>query len=85
MKKYDSLGIYLARNNHGIAFTLTFQQIEALMGSALPLTARLRNQRWANEADRDSRHVQCRAWRNAGLRTANVDLRNQTVDFCPEG
>jgi hypothetical protein len=49
------------------------RQIEAILGCRLPDTARERPQWWANEVG-DTRHVQCRAWMDAGVETRNLNL-----------
>lgn len=64
MAKYDPLETYLTRRA-GAAVELSFADIERIIGGMLPNSA-ARPQWWANETDPDSRHVQSRAWRNAG-------------------
>ena len=64
MAKYDPLETYLTRRA-GAAIELSFADIERIIGSMLPNSA-ARSQWWANEADPASRHVQSRAWQNAG-------------------
>ena len=64
MPKYDPLETYL-RRRAGAGLELSFADIERIIGSMLPNSA-TREQWWANETDPKSRHVQCRAWRNAG-------------------
>lgn len=55
-----------------------FEQIEGILGFILPATARKKSQWWENNA---TRHVQARAWLDAGFHTANLSLSNGTVDF----
>jgi hypothetical protein len=62
--KYDPLETYLSRRA-GASTELSFADIERIIGSMLPNSAE-RPQWWANETDPASRHVQSRAWRNAG-------------------
>ncbi len=64
MAKYDQLETYLARKG-AAEIQLGFADIERIIGQMLPKSAQ-RPQWWANEIDADSRHVQARAWRNAG-------------------
>lgn len=64
MAKYDPLGAYLARRGSP-EIELAFEEVERIIGTRLPETAS-RPQWWANEADPDTRHVQCKAWRDAG-------------------
>jgi len=65
MGKYDPLRDYLRRQK-GDEFELTFADIERRLGAMLPKSAN-RPQWWANVADSGSGHVQCEAWRAAGL------------------
>lgn len=64
MGKYDPLESWL-RRKAGTEVELSFADIERIIGAMLPNSA-VRPQWWANEASPDSRHVQSRAWRNAG-------------------
>jgi hypothetical protein len=64
MAKYDSLGAYLSRRGSP-EMELAFEEVERIIGSKLPETAS-RPQWWANETSPDTRHVQCRAWQDAG-------------------
>lgn len=64
MAKYDPLGRYLSRRG-GTQLDMSFADIERVIGGMLPNSA-ARPQWWANEVDPESRHVQSRAWRNAG-------------------
>lgn len=59
--------------------TLTFAEIEALMGCALPTSASKKKNWWSN---RDSPSaLQAFAWVRAGYQVASVDLVQQTVIF----
>jgi len=82
MSKYQPLYNFLAKTKR-IPMTMSFQQIELLLGFSLPVTARKRNQWWANEINQNTTHVQCRAWRNAGFVVRNLDLAAQSLDFVP--
>ncbi|HEY9552872.1 DUF7662 domain-containing protein [Allosphingosinicella sp.] len=64
MAKYDPLHRYLRRKDAG-EIEMTFTHIERVLGAMLPNSA-ARPQWWANEISLGSRHVQCRAWRDAG-------------------
>lgn len=57
---------------------LTFQGIEALLGEALPPSAREQQNWWAN--DRVG-HRQSIAWLGAGWRREDLDLANEQVTF----
>jgi hypothetical protein len=80
MSKYDPLCKWLRADSRK-TIPATFQQIEKILGFTLPDTARERPQWWANESKNGSRHVQCKAWVNAGYQAANLDLRRETVNF----
>ena len=74
--KYQPLEEYL-RGQSTTTCTLTFAQIERVMGDALPPSARdAALPWWANGGG----HVQTRAWENAGW-VAAVDHRQQSVTF----
>jgi hypothetical protein len=60
---------------------MTFGEIEQVLGFGLPNTARKDSAWWANERSVPSRHVQCKAWQDAGFHTENVDIANEMLDF----
>ena len=61
------------------AVTLTFTEVEALMGCSLPASALKKKNWWSN---RDSASaLQASAWINAGYQIESVDLAQQTVTF----
>lgn len=64
MGKYDPLAAHLRRQRVK-QVTMSFRDIERLLGALLPNSAS-RPEWWANEADPRSRHVQCRSWLSAG-------------------
>jgi hypothetical protein len=85
--KYRALHQYLKRmhdqtpRNQGI--TLTFDEIERLLGFPLPPEARRRRawwrvHEWANE---HTRRCQCNAWASLSLRPMELNLRSQRVTF----
>lgn len=78
MAKYDPLKDHLLRDGRA-TLTMTLDHIEALVGQ-LPPSASVRPEWWANEDDRNTRHVQCKAWRAAGY-SAKADLSAQSVTF----
>ena len=79
MALYDPLYKWL-RPNSANNISVTFDQIEAILEFKLPDTARARPQWWANEVG-DTRHVQCRAWMDAGFQTRNLNLAKESVEF----
>ncbi len=76
--KYQPLYTHLCNLRTG-EWQTTFGEIEAILGSALPPSARLYDWWWANEGA--SGHVQARAWDVAGWETAKVDLQGETLLF----
>jgi hypothetical protein len=64
MGKYDPLRDHLSRQR-AAAYEMTFRDIERVLSQLLPKRAQ-RPEWWANETNPDSRHVQCRAWLEAG-------------------
>jgi hypothetical protein len=77
--RYDALRHYLANQGKG-AVTLTFREVEKILGFSLPDSARTHRPWWANEDRVNTRHTQSRAWTAIG-RTATPDLVNETVRF----
>ena len=57
----------------------TFADVEALLGFALPNSARVHRPWWANEAN--GGHSHALAWQAAGWRTSAVDLRAESLVF----
>ena len=61
--------------------TMTFDQIEEILGRSLPHSARMRARWWQNEKPFGSHNTQCKAWVDAGFYAKNLDLSKETVDF----
>ena len=82
MSIYDPLHKWLCANAAGNInkISATFKQIESVLGFDLPDTARTNPRWWGNETG-DTRHVQCRAWMDAGYQTRNLSLANESVEF----
>ena len=57
----------------------TFGKIEAILGFALPTSARRHRPWWANQ--RDGGHSHALSWMVAGWETADVDLKGETLLF----
>ena len=78
MAKYDPLFEYLCKAGDE-PVTLGFDEIEKLVGS-LPASATKYPAWWANEAG-EGRHVQAKAWLNAGREVESVDTAARRVRF----
>lgn len=74
--EYRALYTYLERRYASVV-VLTFEQIEALLGFALPAPARTEREWWTN-SEQLQRHAT--AWTGAG-RTAAPNLPAETVRF----
>ena len=74
--EYRALYTYL-ENRYASVVVLTFEQIEALLGFALPTPARTEREWWTDITD-TQRH--CAAWIGAG-RTAAPNLAAGTITF----
>jgi hypothetical protein len=75
-REYRALYTYL-EHRYAAVVVLTFEQIEALLGFALPAPARTGREWWTDIEDTE-RH--CAAWTGAG-RTAAPNLAAETVTF----
>jgi hypothetical protein len=75
--EYLSLYTYLEHRYASIV-VLTFEQMEALLGFALPAPARTERDWWTGAVVRTNRHSE--AWMGAG-RTATPNLSARTVTF----
>lgn len=76
--KYHPLFEHLQRLNQA-QVSLTFVDIEALLGSDLPSSARQHENWWSNH--HTPKALQAHAWVDAGYHVAAVDLLQQTVQF----
>lgn len=79
--KYHPLFEYLLFSGQG-HLSMTFEEIEAVLGARLPPSARRREEWWSNSP---SGHSQARAWLRAHYRTSAVDIAGEKVDFRLEG
>jgi hypothetical protein len=77
MAKYDPLFEYLCRCGDG-PVELDFDAIADMVGG-LPTSADRLAAWWANETE--GRHVQARAWLNAGREVVAVDRARRRVTF----
>lgn len=83
MKKYQPLQDYLKglpRSQGSV--TLSFQEIEKLIGSRLPPSAYEHRAWWSNQAEVSNR-PQAKAWREAGfeVETVKPDRKDGVVSF----
>ena len=77
MAKYEPLGKYLS-GEPADSCTLTFAEVEAIIGGRLPASARAHQGWWGN----DRTHVQARSWMHAGWKvTQHHLLRRGHVHF----
>lgn len=77
MSKYAPLESYLSRQKTENV-SMTFRDIEKVIGSHLPSSARAHRPWWGNNA---TGHVNARAWLRAGYRTENVDMSAERLTF----
>ncbi len=76
---YLPLHKYL-KNRYADIVVLAFSEIEDLLGSTLPESARLQQSWWANAEAGAAPSAQARSWTNAD-RTARANLQAQRVVF----
>jgi hypothetical protein len=69
MEKYISLYRFLSKRTSA-RMTLTFAEIERIIGSNLPESARKYSAWWSNS--HTNAHPHSRSWLNAGYKTADV-------------
>lgn len=74
MSKYESLEEFL---KYKVQITLTYAEIEEIIGSELPPSASTDRTWWAN-TEHISR-VQAHAWLNAGWKIHHVDLGKSVI------
>jgi DNA-binding XRE family transcriptional regulator len=75
--KYQPLREFLSRSDRAVV-TLTFAEIEAMMGATLPLSAREKRTWWSN---RSSGTSQAATWMSAGYTVKSLDLEREEVVF----
>ena len=76
MSKYEPLMDYL-RTHRGDACSLSFLDIERIIGCSLPASARAHRSWWGN----DRTHTQARAWMQAGFGAEPSSRRIEPVVF----
>lgn len=77
--KYAPLARHLRGQSAPVS--MSFSQLENLLGDSLPPSARRHQAWWSNESE--GSHVQAHAWLDTGWRVASVDLRAERVVFEP--
>lgn len=77
MSKYQALNRFFRAQVTGF-LRMTFDEVEKEAGFSLPASARLHQAWWANDR---SRHVQARAWLDAGYETEQVDMKAGRLVF----
>ncbi len=78
MTKYDSLGGYLNRSN-ALQITLSFKDVERILGFKLPETAKLERAWWGNRRTGSAR--QSDAWMHAGWQVFFADMHRREITF----
>lgn len=79
MGKYDPLAQYL-RNHPENTLTLSFLELEQILGFSLPSSAYTYRQWWQNGG-----HSQSDAWMHSGFLVDTVSFSRKTVTFCRKG
>jgi hypothetical protein len=79
MAKYDPLAAFLAASTTPTV-TLSFRQVELILGEPLPFSARNYREWWANNT---TNHVNSQSWLGAGWRVAErgINMEQETVTF----
>jgi len=78
MGKYDPLMHHLSGSPHPV-LTLSFIDIERIIGTDLPPSARRHQAWWANNQSSPGRH--CWSWIDGGYLTEALDLNAGNVTF----
>jgi hypothetical protein len=77
MSKYTPLEIHL-RKLRGSSVSMTFDEIENIIGAKLPPSADIHRAWWSNNP---SNGVITQAWLNAGYKSADVDMKGRKLVF----
>jgi len=79
--KYDPLREFLEKVPSGVQErTLSFRQVESILGFALPASARRHRAWWSNPSSR-GHHSHAQAWLAAGWEVDTVDQEDDWVGF----
>lgn len=79
MRKYTPLMLFLDKCKD-TEITLSYEEIEKIIGEKLPKTAYEKSQWWSNN---DNTHTQSAAWSDVGYRTRNI-LLGKSITFYKE-
>lgn len=82
--KYEPLGQYLQRKDEN-RITMTFEQIEGVLGSSLPDYFKQYPAGWYGTAEGSPTHKQKEAWQSHGYIVETVDLNKKEVTFIKQG
>jgi len=77
MAKYQALNRFFKAQATDF-LRMTFDEVEKEAGFKLPASARLHQAWWANDR---ARHVQAKAWLDAGYESEQVDMKEGTLAF----
>jgi|GEM_PF-651327 len=83
MSKYAALHDYLL-NLADDSWSVTFKDVESVLGFPLPNSARKHRPWWGNQ-NQNSGHSHALAWADAGWKTSNVDLASESLTFLRVG
>jgi hypothetical protein len=76
MKKYRPLSDFLVKQ-YDTTISLTFKEVEKILGFALPPSAYSHRAWWANSPS----HPQASSWLNVGWKVNDVDLKKKMASF----
>ena len=79
MAVYDPLRKWLTQQPKTV--TVTFSELEKILGRPLPYSASHYSTWWDNEDFSDEKHVQAKAWLAAGYRVQEVKMIEKVVTF----
>ena len=80
MSKYEPLGLYLSNNGMN-SISLTFTEIEDILGFTLPDYLYIHEAGWYGTAEGSPTHVQKKVWCSYGYQVDTIDIHAQKVVF----
>lgn len=81
MSKYEPFERHLLGLDRRVEQSLSFAEIENILGCPLPPSARAHQAWWANQ--RGAGHTQAHSWMGAGWHTCGLDLKAKRVTLKP--